>query len=403
MSKNQSRPNWCEVALSVYELYGVGGMVGAYHVGVEVYGLEWSFGGADEGTGVYMVHVGESTLGSFFQRVPLGKTKKSPEEVLDILADFRRRWRGKDYNLSAKNCVSFSIAFAKSLGVDDPPEWINSTANSLQYLTGAVAEDSSHEAMEEEGIEEYDDDELEEMAEDGDDIALLELVWRKGKEYTLEWVQLQQHNDKSEELLVEFRLVVPHPDDDGKYRNTVVGLLKDAQLKKAVHDSTGAALGLQWRRPDLEADPPEPETCPVRILNFNIMQNFRIAAKCRVTGGDHLNRLKRKPTAEQFAVKFRSSMLKAANWNKRQRELLEDMIIDTSPGQPALHERLLTRKGNQGGAIMFPRKEFVAPKNVQGMLGKLQELRFAVHQQTATHRTLKVMMEPKPRMPWWAG
>lgn len=92
-----------QVALSIYELHGssalnlltrAANMGGAYHVGVEVYFLEWSFGWCEEGSGVYMaprprpqseerpeVFPGKSTLGSFRERVPLGRTPLTPEEA----------------------------------------------------------------------------------------------------------------------------------------------------------------------------------------------------------------------------------------------------------------------------------------------------------------------------------
>ena len=70
---------------------------------LQVYWLEWSFGWCEEGSGVYMVadsafakkapsgtskvvcevFPGQSTLGTFRERVPLGRTPLSPDEAFD--------------------------------------------------------------------------------------------------------------------------------------------------------------------------------------------------------------------------------------------------------------------------------------------------------------------------------
>jgi len=398
-------PNWTEVALSVYTLTGAGainlvtsaaGVGGAYHVGVEVYGLEWSFGGSDLGTGIYMVHPQKSSLGTLYQRVPLGKTTKSPEEVLEMLAEYRRTWRGAQYHLLAKNCASFSLGFSELLVPNSsPPEWINAFADWGKGVTGAEA-DATQLAIEEEdlNLDEFDDDQLEEFAEDGDHIAMLELVWRRGKEYTLEWVQQQQHNAEYEDLIVEIRLIIP-PDDNGKLRSTAVGLMRDPRLRKAIEESTAIALGLQ------SAD--DWDYCPIQICKFATLPNLRISTTCRATGGEHIKRLKRKPTSEEFSARFKKSMKIAAYWEKKQQVIIDTMLVDTTPGQPALHERALTRFATRD-VIRFPRKDFKPPTtSVYGNLGKLQELRLAVQEQSNTNRTLKVIMATKPCTPWWAS
>jgi len=401
-------PEWAEVALSVYELHGTAainvltsaaGVGGAYHVAVEVYGLEWSFGGADLGTGVYMVHVGQSTLGNFLERVPLGRTSKTPEQVFAILDEFRRTWRGSQYHLLARNCANFSVEFSKRLGVSIPPDaqWVNKLAEVGKGMFGAEADATRRSITANENMDAFDDDELEDFAEDGDHIAMLELVWRRAKEYTLEWVEQQQHDAKFQDLLVEMRFVVP-PDDNGSLRSTAVGLLRDERLKPAIAESTASALGLGWSA--LQGAVP----CPVKITKFSVLSNLRVSTACRVTGGSNLEILGKMQDPRLFADKFKKAMKSAATWQRQQQQIIETMTIDTAPGQPALHERVLTRSKTQCGAIRFPRKEFATPTtSVNNMLGKLQELRFAVQEQSATQRTLRVMMAPEPCTPWWAG
>lgn len=395
-------PRWAEVALSVYELHGTGainyltsatGMGGAYHVGVEVYGLEWSFGGADVGTGIYMVHPQQSTLGTFYERIALGKTMISPERVLEILGEQRRIWRGKQYDLFAKNCTHFCLDFSKRLVPrSSPPAWINSLADYGKSLTGAQARTSLLEIEEESlNLDEYDDDELEAFAHDGDHIAVVELLWRRGKEYTLEWVKQQQHKARYEDLIVEIRFMAPR--DDRQLHSTAVGLMREPRLKKAMADSTATALGLEWAW-DL--------VHPLEISEFTTLPSYRISAACRVTGGAHTDQLKKKPTLEEFAAKFKKAMNRAVDWTPNQKVLIEGMLVDTSPGQPALHQRVLSRFDCHD-AIRFPRVDFKAPGTpVNAMLRKLQEIRCAVQDQSSIHQKLAVRMTPKQSTPWWA-
>merc|ERR1712012_516262 len=102
MPRAQSPP-WAEVALSVYELHGAEvlnavtefvGLGGAYHIGLEVYWLEWSYGRSNAGTGVHVVPRGKSTMGTFKERVSLGCTPLPLDKVFDMLAHMRQRWLG---------------------------------------------------------------------------------------------------------------------------------------------------------------------------------------------------------------------------------------------------------------------------------------------------------------------
>lgn len=143
-SVHNPRP-WAEVALTVYELPGfhgfmvnalakAAGMVGAYHVGIEVYWLEWSFGACDQGTGVFPDFVGESHIGNFQQRISLGQTPCSPPEVIEILEELRNTWHGNSYDWLLRNCGHFSAEFAKRLRVQHVPDmfltpaWVRSAA-----------------------------------------------------------------------------------------------------------------------------------------------------------------------------------------------------------------------------------------------------------------------------------
>jgi len=390
------------VALSVYELHGtsalnfatsLAGMGGAYHVGVEVYGLEWSYGGADLGTGVYPVHIGQSSLGNFHSRVPLGRTRKSAEEVLKILDDMRRKWWGPDYSLLTHNCTHFSVEFTKRLGFTNQPEWINSLAAYGAGVTGAQAQELAEE-REVDNLDVFDDDEVEDMAADGDHIAMLEMVFRQSKEYTLEHVDKAKHDARYEDLLVEFRWAVPR--DDEKQRGAALSLMRDARLKKAVAEATASALGLRWDRTS------EEDLCPVTVDKYNTLSNLRISSSCRVTGGDNTRRIQRKPQPEDFAKGFKLAM-KSQSWlQKNQKAVMETLRMDTAPGQPAAGRRVLSCSKTGGGEIYFAKREFKTPDSVHRTLAKLQQLRVSVQEQSVVHRTLKAMHRPVAA-PWWAS
>lgn len=411
-------PEWAEVALSVYELTGTSGinyltssagLGGAYHVGVEVYGLEWSFGGRDFGSGLDVVYIGQSSLGYFHSRLPLGRTRKSPQQVLDILDEYRRTWHGDTYHLLARNCGTFSVEFTKRLGFNNQPEWINSLAATGAGLTGALATELPR-PRKEEDLDAFDDDEVEEMAEDGDKIAMLELVWRQAVELTLDHVEKAKHNAKSEDFDVEFRWLVSR--DDATRRSIALAIMRDDFLADAIGGATAAALNLQATARDGQDEP----TCAVTITKLQTLSGLRVKAKCRVKGGENIKLLKRRLATtdhETFATKFKNSMKTAHSWSKDQKALMDSIVLDTSPGQPALSHRVLTcsraKKGGtasqRGGEIFFPQKALKAPESSHRTLEKLQQLRQRVLEQSTTHRTLKAMQNSSlcdPAPPWWA-
>jgi len=142
-----SPPPHAEVALSVYQLNNAGalnavtetvGLGGAYHVGLEVYWLEWSFGWNAHGSGVHLVHVGASRQGTFKERIPLGRTPLLPCEVIALLAEMRRLWLGSEYDLLRRNCGHFCAELARKLRVQEVPAWVNSLAATGDWLSQLI-------------------------------------------------------------------------------------------------------------------------------------------------------------------------------------------------------------------------------------------------------------------------
>jgi len=138
-------PEWAEVALSVYELNGARalnavaeavGLGGAYHVGIEVYWLEWSFGWNVKGTGVHVVPVAQSKIGTFKERISLGKTPLPPHLVFNVLAGMRSEWIGQEYHYLRRNCGHFCAELARRLCVPgEIPEWVTSLAETGDWVS----------------------------------------------------------------------------------------------------------------------------------------------------------------------------------------------------------------------------------------------------------------------------
>jgi len=133
-----------DVALSVYSLNGasamnkiteLAGLGGAYHVGVEIFCLEWSFGWTPQHTGVHNVYAGCSEAGTFKERIVLGQTPFPPHAVLSIIGTLREAWLGTSYHMLKRNCAHFSMELVQQLKVRDFPEWVTSLASLLLWLT----------------------------------------------------------------------------------------------------------------------------------------------------------------------------------------------------------------------------------------------------------------------------
>lgn len=135
-----------EVTLNVYRIKTPGWSLwdlakeaaGAYHLGVAVGGVEFTFGtygGRNSkeflGAGCGIVHHEVGQPGEGFElkhSEPLGFTTMSPQEVARSMAKFY----GKAHYLKLRrNCIDFSREFCSRLGVSPPPAW---TYQALQMV-----------------------------------------------------------------------------------------------------------------------------------------------------------------------------------------------------------------------------------------------------------------------------
>lgn len=109
--------SWCQSNQISSQFFGIGG---AFHAGIEVHGLEWSYG--DEGITCseprfHQVHV-------FHESIPMGETDLSNDEVIRLIDDLQDEWLGEDYNMLENNCCNFSDALSQELVGEPIPAWV---------------------------------------------------------------------------------------------------------------------------------------------------------------------------------------------------------------------------------------------------------------------------------------
>lgn len=122
---------------------------GVFHAGVEVNGLEWSFGfsASESHPGVSCVEPKTHPQHHYRQTVKMGKTKVSPEDIADIIAQMLEEYPGDDYDLLRRNCCHFADDFCRRLGVGGIPGWVIRLArigagvdSMLQYAPKGIKE-----------------------------------------------------------------------------------------------------------------------------------------------------------------------------------------------------------------------------------------------------------------------
>eukprot|EP01063_Lacrimia_lanifica_P039886 TRINITY_DN8882_c0_g1_i2.p2 TRINITY_DN8882_c0_g1~~TRINITY_DN8882_c0_g1_i2.p2 ORF type:complete len:187 (+),score=73.47 TRINITY_DN8882_c0_g1_i2:83-643(+) len=106
---------------------GLGHVGGAFHGGVEVNGVEYSFGYMPEGhSGVYEQEPKQSDQHKYRESICMGKTQKESGQVLAIVERLKREWQGPSYDVLTRNCCHFSAALIDELDVPEKvPAWLN--------------------------------------------------------------------------------------------------------------------------------------------------------------------------------------------------------------------------------------------------------------------------------------
>jgi len=109
----------------------------AFHCGIEVLGVEWSFQAmidceTDEMTGV-MCHTPKSHPRHVYREsIWLGGSPLCANEICNVLARLERDWPARSYHFLSHNCTDFAEALATSLHVPTTfPSWAHGLAKGL--------------------------------------------------------------------------------------------------------------------------------------------------------------------------------------------------------------------------------------------------------------------------------
>eukprot|EP00401_Gymnodinium_catenatum_P029176 CAMPEP_0117474332 /NCGR_PEP_ID=MMETSP0784-20121206/9230_1 /TAXON_ID=39447 /ORGANISM="" /LENGTH=444 /DNA_ID=CAMNT_0005268555 /DNA_START=33 /DNA_END=1367 /DNA_ORIENTATION=- len=129
---------------------------GIFHAGVEVAGLEWSFGMTVTETmcGVACVEPKSHPDHNFRETIELRRTKFSPEEIAELLSQLIEEYPGDDYCLLRRNCCHFADDFCRRLGVGGIPGWVHRLAR-----IGALVDTTMQRVMNRKLISEESDEE----------------------------------------------------------------------------------------------------------------------------------------------------------------------------------------------------------------------------------------------------
>jgi hypothetical protein len=103
---------------------------GIFHAGVEINGLEWSFGASDKETvpGISCCEPRSHAQHRYRETVVLKPSKLSKGDVGELLSKMLEEYPGDDYDLLRRNCCHFADDFCRRLGAGGIPSWVHRLA-----------------------------------------------------------------------------------------------------------------------------------------------------------------------------------------------------------------------------------------------------------------------------------
>ncbi|OII72454.1 uncharacterized protein cubi_00449 [Cryptosporidium ubiquitum] len=122
------------VILNVYDLDAVSGSInrftrafelGAFHAGIEVYGVEYCYGATNDGSSGVTVNLPRRhPIHIYRESVKMGRTNFSRGDIKRIISEMKPLWPGSDYNIFRRNCLTFADEFCMVLNVGKIPNYV---------------------------------------------------------------------------------------------------------------------------------------------------------------------------------------------------------------------------------------------------------------------------------------
>ena len=99
--------------------------IGAFHAGVEVYGIEYCFGSTNDGTtGITSNLPRRHPIHIYRESVRMGRTNFTRGEVKRIINNMKPAWPGSEYNIFRRNCLTFAEELCKAMNVGEVPSFV---------------------------------------------------------------------------------------------------------------------------------------------------------------------------------------------------------------------------------------------------------------------------------------
>lgn len=110
---------------------------GAFHCGVEVFGVEWSYGDFQQGTGVFTCTPRLCKGHTYTESLDMGRSPVLEDEFLAGMREMEARWLGADYDLFKWNCCDFCDEVLALLKVARIPAWVTTLAKAGAAVAAA--------------------------------------------------------------------------------------------------------------------------------------------------------------------------------------------------------------------------------------------------------------------------
>eukprot|EP00746_Dinoflagellata_sp_MGD_P165654 gnl/MRDRNA2_/MRDRNA2_95064_c0_seq1.p1 gnl/MRDRNA2_/MRDRNA2_95064_c0~~gnl/MRDRNA2_/MRDRNA2_95064_c0_seq1.p1 ORF type:complete len:362 (-),score=60.40 gnl/MRDRNA2_/MRDRNA2_95064_c0_seq1:82-1167(-) len=108
----------------------------ALHVGVEIYGEEWSFGQSNAPNSMSgirsSINPKTHACHRYKETMSLGRTSMNPDQVRSLIKAMDFMWLASEYHPLRRNCVNFAEELCHKLGVEQPPAYIGALSRSLK-------------------------------------------------------------------------------------------------------------------------------------------------------------------------------------------------------------------------------------------------------------------------------